>query len=109
MLRLSFVAAALHRHPGWFNLIPNLSSRAPRTDLFFAPLFCRAVRAERDLSSSLVVSRPSNFARRAVCWPRPGEPSNSLGVTLRLPFVVTDLQSLSENSCRSGAHVVAHT
>ena len=77
MLRLSFVAAALHRHPGWFNLIPNLSSRAPRTDLFFAPLFWRAVRAERDLSSSLVVSRPSNFASRAGCWPRPVEPSKS--------------------------------
>jgi hypothetical protein len=28
----------------------------------------------------------------------------SLGLTLRLPFVVTDLQSLCENSCGSGGH-----
>jgi hypothetical protein len=52
MLRLSFVAAALHRHLGWFNLIPNLSSRAPRTDFFFAPLF-GAPFAQRGISLPL--------------------------------------------------------
>src|SRR5580698_10488873 len=51
------------------SVIPSAANR-----LFLRATFWRAVRAERDLSSSLVVSRPSNFAGRAGCWPRPLEP-----------------------------------
>ena len=74
---LSLVAAALRRHPGWFNLIRNLSSRAPRTGFSPPALWGAPVRADRDLSASLVVSRPSNFASRAGCCPRPVEPFKS--------------------------------